>query len=252
MTNRQVDRDGLDQLTYNDQGLIPVIAQSVQDGGVLMMAWANRAALELTLDTAEVHFWSRSRSSLWKKGESSGNTLGLISLHADCDSDTLLALVTPTGPACHTGEDTCFGELFDPGDAVPDPDPGAMRDFDATADSDSGSPSAPGHDSVATPGSTSRNQALTAESTLPAVFATLEARKRDRPEGSYTVRLLDDENLRIKKIGEEAAELIHALTRGEKGRAAEEAADLIYHTLAALLAEGVTLTDVLREMESRR
>lgn len=224
MTNRRIDLDQLDSLTWNDQGLIPVIAQSVADGEVLMMAWANREALEKSLLTGALHFWSRSRGALWKKGETSGNVLTLSSLHADCDADTLLALVSPAGPACHTGDDTCFGELFDPGEIVPDP-------------AATGSPDAP---------------AITAETTLPAVFATLEARLRDRPEGSYTVKLLDDENLRIKKIGEEAAELVHALSKGQKARAAEEAADLIYHTLAALLAEGVTLSDVLRELESRR
>ena len=215
MTNRRIDLDQLDSLTWNDQGLIPVIAQSVADGEVLMMAWANREALEKSLLTGELHFWSRSRGALWKKGETSGNVLTLSSLHTDCDADTLLALVSPAGPACHTGDDTCFGELFDPGEIVPDP-------------AATGSPDAP---------------AITAETTLPAVFATLEARLRDRPEGSYTVKLLDDENLRIKKIGEEAAELVHALSKGQKARAAEEAADLIYHTLAALLAEGVTLSD---------
>ncbi len=234
MTNRRIESDQLEALAWNDQGLIPVIAQSVQDGGVLMMAWANREALELTFQTGLLHFWSRSRKALWKKGETSDNTLELISLHADCDGDTLLALVVPAGPACHTGEETCFGELFDPGDAVPDPTPAGTELVE-----DVGAPSG-------------SDEAAAAESTLPAVFARLLARQRDRPEGSYTVKLLDDENLRIKKIGEEAAELIHALTRGEKQRAAEEASDLIYHTLAALLAEGVTLNDVLRELESRR
>ena len=235
MTNRRIEADQIDTLSWNDQGLIPVIAQSVQDGGVLMMAWANREALALTLQTGQLHFWSRSRNQLWLKGETSGNTLELSSLHADCDGDTLLALVIPAGPACHTNEDTCFGELFDPGDAVPDPEPEADGDASAVSDANVD----PESDAIA-------------ETTLPAVFATLQARKRERPEASYTVKLLDDENLRIKKIGEEAAELIHALTRGEKQRAAEEASDLIYHTLAALLAEGVTLSDVLKEMESRR
>ena len=199
----------LDDLTFDDRGLIPVIAQDADDGRILMMAWANRDALELTLSTGYAHFWSRSRSSLWKKGETSGNVLRLVALHTDCDTDAIVALTHPTGPACHTGEPTCFGE-----GAIP--------------------------------------SAAPSESTLPAVFATLEARKRERPEGSWTVRLLDDENLRIKKIGEEAAELVHALTKGEKARAAEEAGDLIYHTLAALLAEGITLDDVLRVLESRR
>ena len=204
--DRRLAHDALDDLVFDERGLVPVIAQDAEDGRVLMMAWANREALERSLATGEMHFWSRSRSELWRKGETSGNVLTVASLHADCDGDAVLALVHPAGPACHTGDPTCFG-----GGAVP-----------------------------------------SAEATLPGVFATLAARKRDRPEGSWTVKLLDDENLRIKKIGEEAAELVHALTRGDRERAAEEAGDLIYHALAALLAEDVTLEDVLAVLESRR
>ena len=128
-----------------------------------------------------------------------------MSLHADCDGDTLLARVRPAGPACHTGEETCFGA-------------GARPE---------------------------------AEATLPAVWATLRSRFEERPEGSYTVRLIEDENLRIKKLGEENAELIQALLRDD-GRAPEEAADLLYHALVALLANGHSLDDLLAELESRR
>jgi phosphoribosyl-ATP pyrophosphohydrolase/phosphoribosyl-AMP cyclohydrolase len=143
---------------------------------------------------------------LWTKGETSGNILHVVSLHADCDGDAVLARVRPTGPACHTGEPTCFGS-----------------------------------------GSNPRS-----ESTLPAVWRTLVDRARERPEGSYTVRLLDDPNLRVKKLGEETAELIQALVQGDGARATEEAADLLYHSLAALLAQGVTLDDLLGELEGRR
>jgi phosphoribosyl-ATP pyrophosphohydrolase/phosphoribosyl-AMP cyclohydrolase len=198
--------DDLDGLTFDERGLVPVVAQDVEDGRVLMLAWANREALERSLAGGELTFWSRSRQALWTKGETSGNVLRLVSLHADCDGDTVLARVHPTGPACHTGEPTCFGE-----------------------------------------GSYPR-----AEATLPGVWRTLVERARERPEGSYTVRLLDDPNLRIKKLGEETAELIQALVQGDGPRATEEAADLLYHTLAALLAEGVSLDDLLRELEGRR
>lgn len=95
-------------LTYNEQGLIPCIVQDVQTRDVLMMAWMNKEALCRTLETRETWFWSRSRSELWHKGETSGNTQEVIELHYDCDGDTLLALVQPAGPACHTGERTCF------------------------------------------------------------------------------------------------------------------------------------------------
>jgi len=206
LTDRRLAASGdLDALNFDQDGLLPVVAQDASDGRVLMVAWANREALEETLSTGYATFWSRSRGELWKKGVTSGNTLELVSLHSDCDGDTLLALVNPAGPACHTGEPTCFGL-------------------------------------AATPA---------AEATLPTVWATLESRAEERPEGSYTVRLLEDENLRIKKLGEENAELIHSLLRGD-GRAPEEAADALYHALVALLANGHSLDDLLKELESRR
>lgn len=195
-------------LTFDERGLVPVVAQHAETGEVLMVAWANRDALERTLDGGELTFWSRAREALWRKGETSGNVLRVVSLHADCDGDTVLARVRPAGPACHTGEATCFGGL---GPDVP-----------------------------------------AAEATLPALWATLSDRAATRPEGSYTVRLLDSENLRIKKLGEETAELIQALVRGETSRATEEAADVVYHALVALMASGASLSDLLAELEKRR
>ena len=192
----------LDTLTFDERGLVPVVAQEARTGSVLMVAWANREALERSLAIGDMTFWSRSRGELWRKGETSGNTLQVVSLHADCDRDTVLARVRPTGPACHTGERTCFGEGGDP--------------------------------------------------TLAGLSETLRLRADERPEGSYTVRLLDDPNLRIKKLGEETAELIQALVQGDGPRATEEAADLLYHTLTALLAAGVTVEEVLQELEGRR
>ena len=219
LTDRRITAPGdLDCLTYDESGLVPVVAQDVESGDVLMVAWANRDALNQALESGEMTYWSRSRQELWVKGATSGNTQALVSLHSDCDGDTVLARVRPAGPACHTNEATCFG-----------------------ADAAAGG-----------------------ESTLPGLWATLQARAAERPEGSYTVKLLEDENLRIKKLGEETAELIHALLKSGapasgdsesvelRARAAEEAADLIYHTLAALLATGVSLDDVLAELEKRR
>lgn len=208
MTDRKLGSvDDLRGLSYDDRGLIPVVAQDASDGRVLMLAWANEHALERTLATGEVHFWSRSREALWKKGETSGNVLRLVSLHADCDGDTVLARVNPTGPACHTGDATCFGADTDPEGL------GAV---------------------------------------LAALDATLAARQAERPEGSYTVRLLDDENLRLKKLGEESAELVTALAKGDGERAAEEAADILYHVLAALRASGVPLANVADALRGRR
>ncbi len=207
MTDRKLgSADDLAALAWGEDGLLPVVAQGARDGRVLMVAWADRHALERSLATREMHFWSRSRGRLWRKGETSGNVLALVSLHADCDADVVLARVHPSGPACHTGEATCFGAGADPeGLGV----------------------------------------------VLAQLDATLAERARTRPEGSYTVRLLEDENLRLKKLGEETAELVAALARGDAERGAEEAADLLYHVLAALRGGGIDLADVAAVLRAR-
>jgi phosphoribosyl-ATP pyrophosphohydrolase/phosphoribosyl-AMP cyclohydrolase len=222
VTDRTLTRpshlDGLDFAKAD--GLVPVVAQDADDGRVLMVAWATREALERTLETGRAWFFSRSRNALWMKGETSGNVLELVSLHADCDGDTVLARVRPTGPACHTGEETCFGEGAAPaadGRAVPAADDRAMSPH-----------------------------------VLTELEAVLEARRTERPEGSYTVRLLEDENLRLKKLGEETAELVTALAKADPDRIPEEAGDLIYHVLAALRGAGVELAEVWRVLERRR
>ena len=208
MTDRKLgSADDLAALAWGEDGLLPVVAQDARDGRVLMVAWADRHALERSLATREMHFWSRSRGRLWRKGETSGNVLALVSLHADCDADVVLARVHPSGPACHTGEATCFGAGADPeGLGV----------------------------------------------VLAQLDATLAERARTRPEGSHTVRLLEDENLRLKKLGEETAELVAALARGDAERGAEEAADLLYHVLAALRGGGIDLADVAAVLRARR
>lgn len=96
------------QLQFDSRGLIPAVVQDVQTGQVLMVAWMNQEALGLTIETGEAHFWSRSRQSLWHKGATSGNIQKVSELRVDCDADTLLLLVEPAGPACHTGEVSCF------------------------------------------------------------------------------------------------------------------------------------------------
>jgi phosphoribosyl-ATP pyrophosphohydrolase/phosphoribosyl-AMP cyclohydrolase len=222
VTDRTLTRPGhLDGLDFaKADGLVPVVAQDADDGRVLMVAWATREALERTLETGRAWFFSRSRNALWMKGETSGNVLELVSLHADCDGDTVLARVRPTGPACHTGEETCFGEGAAPasdGRAVPAADDRAMSPH-----------------------------------VLTELEAVLEARRTERPEGSYTVRLLEDENLRLKKLGEETAELVTALAKADPDRIPEEAGDLIYHVLAALRGAGVELAEVWRVLERRR
>lgn len=222
MTDRTLARPAdLDAVDFDKaDGLVPVVAQDAGDGRVLMVAWADRTALERTLETGKAWFWSRSRASLWMKGETSGNVLEVVSLHADCDGDTVLARVRPTGPACHTGEETCFG--------------------DGAAPSRAGRPGEPSGRSVS-PGDV-----------LGELESVLRARQEERPEGSYTVRLLEDENLRLKKLGEETAELVTALAKDDPERIPEEAADLIYHVLAALRGAGVELAAVMEVLEGRR
>jgi phosphoribosyl-ATP pyrophosphohydrolase/phosphoribosyl-AMP cyclohydrolase len=185
-------------------GLVTVVTQDARSGDLLMVAHADREALERTLATGEMHYRSRTRG-LWHKGATSGNVQKVVSLSADCDGDAVLARVEKAGPSCHTGQETCFG-------------PGRL---DA----------------------------------LVALDATISERASQAPQPgekpSYTRRLLDDRNLRLKKIGEEAAELVTACADGDKVRAVEEAADVLYHLLVAVRPLGITLDDVKQTLAQR-
>ena len=195
----------LDELRFDaDKGTIVVVAQDAVSGQVLMVANADREALELTVQTGEMHYRSRSRG-LWRKGETSGNVQQVVSLSADCDGDTVLARVISAGPACHTGAQTCFD------------------------------------DSLATP---------SAWSGLSKIIAARHAELEVKSE-SHTKELLADRNLRIKKIGEESAELIAALADGDSNRSTEEAADLVYHIAVALEAAGSSLDEVAQRLFDR-
>ncbi|RKH00103.1 bifunctional phosphoribosyl-AMP cyclohydrolase/phosphoribosyl-ATP diphosphatase HisIE [Corallococcus praedator] len=186
------------------QGLVTVVTQDARTGDVLMVAHADREALELTLATGEMHYRSRTRG-LWHKGATSGNTQKVVSLRADCDGDAVLARVEKAGPACHTGDETCFGEgRWD-----------ALAHLDATLAQRVATPSTEG----------------------------------EKP--SYTRRLLEDRNLRLKKLGEEAAELVTACADADPHRAAEEAADVLYHVLVAIRPLGLTLEDVKAVLAAR-
>lgn len=211
MTDRTLRTSAdLDVLDFDKlDGLLPVVAQDAANGAVLMVAFANRDALERSLASGRMHYWSRSRGELWRKGDTSGHVQHVVSLHADCDADTVLAVVRQEGAACHTGEATCFGEGAEPAAAA---DPGSVLDR---------------------------------------LDAVLAARAAERPEGSYTTKLLADENLRLKKLGEECAELVTALAKGEADRIPEEAADLVYHVLVAARAAGVGLDAIAAVLEDR-
>ena len=199
----------LDALSFDkERGTVVVVTQDAATGRVLMVAHADREALERTIETREMHYRSRTRG-LWRKGATSGNVQKVVSLTADCDSDTVLARVVPAGPACHTGTISCFD--------------------DSTANAWS----------ALTATIAARNSRLKEEE--PPSDAGLASRDQSR---SYTRKLLRDRNLRLKKIGEESAELIAACADGDAGRSAEEAADLIYHVAVALEAVGTSLDSV--------
>jgi phosphoribosyl-ATP pyrophosphohydrolase/phosphoribosyl-AMP cyclohydrolase len=210
-------------------GTVTVIAQDAVTGAVLMVAQADHEALERTIATGEMHYRSRSRG-LWHKGATSGNVQRVVSLTADCDGDAVLARVLSAGPACHTGEQTCFSGAVQ-GDAL-----SALDTTIASRKRSSGGGPPPKKKGKSAPSPAQHHSpdAITAA-----------------PQPSYTLRLLADRNLRLKKLGEEAGELAVACADGNARRATEEAADLFYHALVALHAVGVTLADVQRTLDDR-
>jgi phosphoribosyl-ATP pyrophosphohydrolase/phosphoribosyl-AMP cyclohydrolase len=209
-------------------GTVTVVAQDAATGTVLMVAAADRAALEQTLSTGEMHYLSRTRGP-WRKGATSGNVQRVVALQADCDGDAVLALVEPAGPSCHTGSPSCFGELR--ADALTELD-AVIRDRATAALGHP--PSAVGYE-------------RSAEGREP------RAESREPPTAvSYTARLLCDRNLRLKKLGEECAELVAACADGDRERAVSEVADLYYHMMVALRALDAGLDDVKLVLESRQ
>lgn len=202
--------------SYDDLGLVPCVVQDAGAGTVLMVAWMNAEALRLTRETGLVHFWSRSRQALWKKGETSGNTLALVELRLDCDGDTVLARVRPAGPACHTGATTCFFHVDGAGD-------------------DDGVPAAEG------------------AQILVRLAAILEAR-RDAATGekSYTRSLLDAGMPKIlAKIAEEHGELAAELPAGPDDKVVHETADLLFHIMVGLTSRRIPIERVFAELARR-
>lgn len=185
-------------------GLVPAIAQDARTGRVLTQAFQDEEAFEATLSTGQVHYRSRSRDELWRKGETSGHTQEVLGVRLDCDADSVLMVVDPTGPACHTGRTSCFHQ-----------------------------------------GGEGLGQPILGE-----IWQVLQARDRDRPEGSWTAELLDDPDRLAAKIAEEAGEVTDALADEPDDRVAEEVADLVYHLMVGLVSRGVppeVVVDVLRE-----
>ena len=200
---------------FGSDGLVPVVAQEQRTGDVLMVAYADREALERTADTGQAHYFSRSRRAIWRKGETSGHVQRVSEIRLDCDGDTILYRVDQDGPACHTGTRTCFSTV-------------RLPDGTVATEEDGG-----GH-------------------LLTRLAATIARRAHDRPKGSYTARLLDRGVAKIsQKVGEEAVEVVVAANSEDDGRLASETADLLYHLLVLLHARGVPLDRVWRELENR-
>lgn len=202
-------------IQLDGKGLVSAIVQDDATGKVLMLGYMNPESLRRTLEGENVWFYSRSRSELWLKGDTSGNYLKVKSLHLDCDGDAILVKADPLGPTCHTGEESCFfTPLTEMGEAA-------------------------AHD---------RGPGITDE-----LFAVIQARKDEMPEGSYTASLFEQGTPRIaQKVIEEAGETAIAGVMGDRDALASEAADLIYNTLVLFAAEGITPEDVWSKLRERR
>jgi len=210
-------------IRFDDRGLVPCVMQDWRSGEVLTLAYMNDEALQRTIETGEVHFYSRTRQEIWHKGGTSGNVQRVRQLRYDCDGDAVVALVEPAGPACHTGERSCF-----------------YRDLEGSAETAVDGPPAPGEPLPAT------------HEALAVLERTMTERRKQRPPHSYTVELLDDPQLAADKVREEAAEVIQAVEEESEERIAEEAADVLYHTAALMLSRGVSMAEALHVLNGRR
>src|SRR4051794_21598392 len=210
------------EIEFDQRGLAPCVVQDFATGEVLMLAYVSAESLEMTLETGDLHFHSRSRGELWKKGETSGNFMHLRQLRYDCDGDALVAMVDPAGPACHTGQRSCF-----------------YREVLGSASIRKDAPPAPGEPFPVT------------YEALPSLERTLRKRSVERPAGSYTVKLLEDPELTAAKIEEEAEEVVRAGREESDERVAEEAADLLYHLSVLLVSRGVPNAAVMEVLNAR-
>jgi phosphoribosyl-AMP cyclohydrolase / phosphoribosyl-ATP pyrophosphohydrolase len=202
----------LDAVKFDADGLVPVVVRDTVTGAVAMLAFANRQALEKTLESRQATFWSRSRRAIWVKGETSGNRMEVLSVSADCDGDAILYEARLSGPACHTGKPACFHEPLEGSSIV------SAENFD-----------------------------------LAPLFAVLKQRQRERPEGSYSAKLFEKGLDHIlKKIGEEASEVIVAMKNPDDEALAGEVADLLYHLAAAMIARGLPPSAVNEALARRR
>ncbi|MGY3714815.1 bifunctional phosphoribosyl-AMP cyclohydrolase/phosphoribosyl-ATP diphosphatase HisIE [Sutcliffiella cohnii] len=201
----------IENIKWDSAGLVPAIVQDAQSKEVLTLAYMNEESLQKTLETKETWFWSRSREELWHKGATSGNTQKVVELKLDCDRDAIVVLVEPAGPACHTGETTCFNEVV----VANEKPPGSLA-------------------------------------ILRELENTIKERQQEMPEGAYTTYLFEKGIDKIlKKVGEEAAEVIIAAKNRDREELTWETADLLYHTLVLIREQNVSLNEVLAVLQER-
>ena len=214
-----MDRAAMDALKFDEHGLIPAVLQDWRDGTVLMVAYMNRDAVEKTIETQIVHFWSRSRQSLWEKGATSGNRQRVREIFADCDQDTLLITVTPDGPACHTGETSCFFHRLSD---LPEACEGAEKTSEARG------------------------------GVLERVYETILKRKRLPSSDSYVASLFKaGQDTILKKVSEEAGEMIMASKGQKREEIIHEAADLLFHLLVTLGYHDISPREIHHELARR-
>ncbi|MDP5275820.1 bifunctional phosphoribosyl-AMP cyclohydrolase/phosphoribosyl-ATP diphosphatase HisIE [Chengkuizengella axinellae] len=216
--SEQSINDLIETIKWDDHELVPAIVQDQSSKEVLMMAYMSKESLKLSLETKETWFWSRSRQKLWHKGETSGHTQSIANLKYDCDADTLLVLVNQKGPACHTGEQSCF-----------------FNEVAATSE----------NDKLDAP----RNQTFNILAELQSVIAK---RYDERPEGAYTTYLFDKGVDKIlKKVGEETAEVIIAAKNKDNDELTYEVSDLLFHLMVLLKDRDLPIENIMKELEKR-
>ncbi len=204
-------------MKFDENGLIPAVIQSASTKEVLMVAYMNDETIKRTVESGRAVFWSRSRGETWVKGATSGNYMYVKEIRVDCDEDCLLVLVEPAGPACHTGHGTCFFRKFDGGDLI------------------------------------EVKEEISSDDILSRLMAVAEDRRKNPQEGSYTNYLFDKgEDKILKKVGEEAAEVVIAGKNRDKKEISYEVADLMYHLTVMLADNDMTWNDIFEELEKRR
>lgn len=212
-----MSQEAADQIKFDGEGLLPAVIQDWLDGTVLMLGYMNQEALARTVTTKKVHFWSRSRNKLWEKGGTSGHTLYVKDLFIDCDRDTILVKAQPAGPTCHTGERACFFSGMDEQGRV-----------------------------------VHRNAQAAQGGILESVLRTIRDRRARPQAGSYTSKLFEGGHDKIlKKVAEEAGEVLLASKGGKKEEVVYEVADLFFHTLMVLGYHDVSLQDIYEELGRR-